>query len=377
MSFLAPSNTSTFFSPSSLPSVTGFFGQAGPRDAASPTAVKVVSWMDQQQPKPTPAKPETTEAATPLPSLATSPPIRSGMDSSAATAGAASKASPPTVKRIKDASEKHQAGKKKRRSALVRSFDAFVSSTAASKTAASKTAAAAAAVKKSDAAKEVPDNSAPALADSAEVGSRGRSLSVSGDEAFSAAPMGSSRGSGIEAVPAAVTPAATDAGAGTAAAATAAPATSPVTQPLQVNVESDVVVAPSAVTPRTADGQVGGQREVPGEMHLSEVVADVDSAAGRQVESIAPAPTSDQSLPTPSARAAYDAVAEGESAGDIVREREEASAVSALGLSSASEDAGNDGGAALDGSASAGTESLLTPATPAAAQKRRSSLLGR
>lgn len=324
---------------------------------------------------------ETTEAATALLSLATSPPIRSGIDSSAAPAGAASEASAPTAAGIKDASEKHQAGKKKRRSALVRSFDAFVSSTAATKASASKTAAAAAAVvKKSGAAKEVADSPVQASADTAEVGSRGRSLSVSGDEAFSPAPMGLPQGSEIETNPAVVATTATDAvagTAGTAAAASAAPVTSPLTQPLQVTVDPDAVVAPTAVTPRAADKPVGGGREVPGEMLLSAVMADVDSVTGRQVGSIVPAPISDHSLLTPSAKAAFDAVAGGDADGDIARERGEASAVSALGLSSASEDAGNDGVEPLVESAGAGIESLPTPSTPAAAQKRRSSLLGR
>ncbi|CAM9871558.1 unnamed protein product, partial [Laminaria digitata] len=117
--------------------------------------------------------------------------------------------------------------------------------------------------------------------------------------------------------------------------------------------------------------------EVPGELLLSAVMADVDKTAGRRagVEAGA-APMADQTVLTPSARAAYAAVAgeEEENGGaDFARDRGEASAVSALGLSSATEEGGNDAGEALV--AGAGAESLPTPAS--AQKQRRSSLLGR
>ena len=108
-------------------------------------------------------------------------------------------------------------------------------------------------------------------------------------------------------------------------------------------------------------------------MLLSAVVADVDKVAGQQAGAeIDAAPMSDQTLLTPSARAAYSAVARSEDDADFTREREEASAVSALGLSSAAEESGNDEGETLV--PGAGTEGLPTPA---AQKQRRSSLLGR
>ena len=333
--------------------------------------MKAVSWMDQQQPTTT----SVTEAASALLSLATSPPSRSDIDSAApadamATPGASDSSARVAIKAAR-ARQKAKASKKKRRSALVRSFDAFVSSTAA-----------AAAVKRSgSAATEAADGGARPSGEPAEeaepateAGSRGRSGSVADEGSSSPSPTGSSRGREADtAAPAVAVSTATDAGAATAAAdAATAAATSPATQPLEVAVESDAPSPRASVTPtpQVVDEAVARQ-EVPGEMLLSAVMADVDRVVGRRAGEDT-APISDQTLLTPSARAAYAAVARNEGGADFSREREEASAVSALALSSATEEGGNDEGETL-----AAGEGAESPPTPAAQKQRRSSLLGR